>query len=153
MSSEAGSPGTGTLQIRENAMSIGSVHELIARYLESEELDESLLAPDVTFTVMATGDTYRGPEGVRQMLDFFFRVAFDARAEARNVLQDGEHAVWEGHFIGEHTGEFVGLPATRQKVCVPLAVVYDLKDGLIHKGRFYLELPVLLQQIGVGQEA
>jgi len=125
----------------------------MARYFEAEEPDESLLAPDVAFTVMGTGDTYRGPEAVGQMLDYFYRVAFDARADARNVLIDGDHAVWEGHFIGEHTGEFVGLPATGKKVCVPLVVLYDLKDGLIHKGRVYLELPVLLQQIGVEQGA
>ncbi|HSJ53034.1 MAG TPA: ester cyclase [Anaerolineae bacterium] len=133
------------------SMSTGNRHEALARYLESEEPDASLLAPDVAFTVMATGDTYRGPEGVRQMLDYFYQDAFDARSEARNVILDGDHAVWEGHFVGEHTGEFVGLPATGKKVCVPLVVLYDLKDGLIHKGRVYLELPVLLQQIGVGQ--
>ncbi len=134
-------------------MSMGSRRELLARYVESQEPDASLLAPDVTFTVMATGDIYRGPEGVGQMLDYFYRDAFAAHAEARNVLFDGDHAVWEGHFIGEHTGEFAGLPATGRKVCVPLLVIYDLKDGLVHKGRIYLELPVLLQQIGIRQEA
>ena len=84
------------------------------------------------------------------MLDFLYRDAFHARAEPRNVFLDGDHAVWEGHLVGEHTGDFLGLPATGKKVCVPLAVLCDLKDGLIHKGRIYLELPVLLQQIGVG---
>jgi predicted ester cyclase len=154
MSSVVGPPALEALQIRENAMSMstGASHEGLARYFESEEPDASLLAPDVAFTVMATGDTYRGPEGVRQMLDYFYRIAFNAHAEARNVLLDGDHAVWEGHFVGEHTGEFVGLPASGKMVCVPLAVVYDLKDGLIHKGRFYLELPVLFKQIGMGQE-
>ncbi len=135
------------------SMSTGNTRQTMARYFESAEPDVSLFAPDVTFTMMATGDTYRGPEQVRKMLDYFYREAFDARAEARNVLVDGDHAVWEGHFIGEHTGDFVGLAATGKKVCVPLVVLYDLKDGLIHKARFYLELPVLLQQIGVGQEA
>lgn len=135
------------------SMSTGNTHERLARYFDSGEQDLSLLAPDVAFTVMATGDTFRGPEAVRQMLDYFYRDAFHAHAEARNVFVDGDHAAWEGHFVGEHTGEFVGLPASGKKVCVPLVVLYDLKDGRIHKGRVYLELSVLLQQIGVGQEA
>lgn len=135
------------------SMSNGNSHEMLARYLEAEEPDISLLTPDVVFTVMSTGDVYRGPEAVRRMFDHLYRVAFTARSEARNIVLDGEHAVWEGHFIGEHTGEFVGLPASGKKVCVPLAVLYDLKDGAIHRGRVYLELPVLLQQIGMGQEA
>jgi len=135
------------------SMSTRNARETMARYFESAEPDASLFAPDVAFTVMATGDTYRGPDQVRKMLDYFYREAFVARAEARNVLVDGDHAVWEGHFIGEHTGDFVGLAATGKKVCVPLVVLYDLKDGLLHKGRMYLELPVLLQQLGVGQGA
>jgi len=131
----------------------GNARETMARYFESAEPDPSLFAPDVTFTVMATGDTYRGPDRVREMLHHFYRIAFDARAQARNVLVDGDHAVWEGHLVGDHTGEFAGVPATGKKVCVPLVVLYDLKDGLIHKGRVYLELPVLLEQIGQGREA
>jgi hypothetical protein len=31
---------------------------------------------------------------------------------------------------------------------VPLCVVYDLEDGRIKRGRVYLEMPVLLRQLG-----
>jgi steroid delta-isomerase-like uncharacterized protein len=134
-------------------MSNDKTREVMARYFEAHQPDASLFTPDVAFTVMGTGDTHRGPEAVRQMLNYFYRDAFDAHAEPRNVLFDGEHAVWEGHFVGVHKGEFAGLPASGKKVCVPLVVLYDLKDGLIHKARVYLEMPVLLQQIGDGEGA
>mgnify|MGYP003401677375 CR=1 FL=1 len=41
-----------------------------------------------------------------------------------------------------------GIPATGRKVRVPLCVVYDLEAGRIKRGRVYLEMPVLLRQLG-----
>jgi prepilin-type processing-associated H-X9-DG protein len=75
--------------------------------------------------------------------------AFDARAESRNMLWTDGHAVWEGHLIGKHIGEFAGIPATGKDVCVPLCVVYDLAEDEIRRARMYLEMPVLRQQLGV----
>lgn len=37
----------------------------------------------------------------------------------------------EAVFVGTHTGEFVGIPATGRAVAVPYAVFYDLADGEI----------------------
>jgi limonene-1,2-epoxide hydrolase len=36
-------------------------------------------------------------------------------------------------------------------VRVPLCVVYDLQDGRIVRGRVYLEVPVMMQQLGAGK--
>lgn len=35
-------------------------------------------------------------------------------------------------------------------VRVPLCVVYDLERDKIKRGRVYIEMPVLLEQLGVG---
>ena len=34
-------------------------------------------------------------------------------------------------------------------VKVPMCIVYDLENGLITHGRIYIEMPVMLQQLGV----
>jgi predicted ester cyclase len=65
------------------------------------------------------------------------------------MLWTDSHAVWEGHLIGKHIGEFAGIPATGKDVCVPLCVVYDLAEDEIRRARMYLEMPVLRQQLGV----
>lgn len=57
--------------------------------------------------------------------------------------------MWEGDFVGKHTGEFMGIPATNKDVRVPLCVVYDVADGRITEGRVYFEAPALLAQLGV----
>jgi len=108
------------------------------------------MSKDVVFTNMATGEEHRGPDGVLQMLNYIYHIAFDADAESKNTIFADGKAVFEADFIGKHIGEFAGIPATNKQVRVPLCVVYDLENDLIKRGRVYFEMPVLLQQLGVG---
>lgn len=129
-------------------MSVQGTRDAMERYLNSAHRDLSMMADDVVFTTMATGDEHRGVEGVRRMLDHVYHQAFDAHAETRNRIYADDHAVLEGHFVGKHIGTFADIPATGREVRVPLCVVYDLNDGRIVRGRVYLEIPVLLRQLG-----
>jgi steroid delta-isomerase-like uncharacterized protein len=131
-------------------MSTESTHKIMTQYFSSEHSDVSMMAEDVVFTIMATGDEHKSPEGVLQMLNYFYRIAFEATAEMKNfVVADGK-AVSEWDFVGKHTGEFAGIPATGKDVRVPLCVVYDLENDQIKRGRVYFEMPVLMAQLGVG---
>ncbi|MCZ7553132.1 MAG: ester cyclase [Anaerolineales bacterium] len=130
-------------------MSIETTKATMQRYLDSAHGDASTLTEDVAFTVMATGQENRGRDGVLGMLNYFYHVAFDAAAEPRVTIFGENNALWEGEFVGKHIGEFAGVPATGKNVRVPLAVVYDLENGKIKRGRIYFEVPALLQQLGV----
>jgi len=130
-------------------MSIESTRETMLRYFSSEHSDSGMLAEDVVFTIMATGDEHHGREGVLGMLKYFYHVAFDATADTRLTLFGEANAVWEGYLVGRHIGEFAGIPATGKEVRVPLCVVYDLANDQIKRGRVYFEMPALLQQLGV----
>jgi steroid delta-isomerase-like uncharacterized protein len=130
-------------------MSIEETRETILRYLNSEHSDTSMMAEDVVFTIMATGQENHGREGVLGMLNYFYHMAFDATAATRVMLVGENNAMIEGDFVGKHIGEFAGIPATGKDVRVPLCVVYDLHNAQIKRGRVYFELPVLLQQLGI----
>jgi predicted ester cyclase len=98
---------------------------------------------------MDTGQQEVGPEGVMQMLNYFYHVAFEATAETKNlVIADGQ-AVLEAYFTGKHIGEFVGMPATGRDVRVPLCVAYDLENDRIKRARIYLSSGAMLLQLGV----
>ena len=129
-------------------MTIDRTREVMSRYWDSEHQDVSMMAEDVVFTHMATGDEHRGPDGVRRMLDYMYRQAFDATAEIRSRIFGESQAVLEAEFVGKHIGEFAGIPATGRSVRVPLCVVYDLESGMIKRGRVYMEMPVLMRQLG-----
>ncbi len=133
-------------------MSVESTREVVTKYLNSKHSDVSMMADDVVFTNMATGQVHRGPEGILQMLNYFYHIAFDADAETRNTIFADGKAVLEADFVGKHIGEFAGIPATNKQVRVPLCVVYDIENDQIKRGRVYFEMPVLLQQLGVSVE-
>lgn len=131
-------------------MSLDSTREVVTKFLNSKHSDVSMMADDVVFTSMGTGQEHRGPEGVLQMLNYVYHVAFDADAEIKNTIFADGKAVLEADFVGKHIAEFAGIPATNKQVRVPLCVVYDIENDKIKRGRVYFEMPVLLQQLGVG---
>jgi steroid delta-isomerase-like uncharacterized protein len=128
-------------------MSVESTRKIITKYIESKHSDLSVMAKDVIFTHMATGDEHRGPEGVQQMLNFMYHTAFDADAEVKNLIFADGKAVLEADFVGKHIGEFAGIAATNKNVRVPLCVTYDLENDQIKRARVYMEVPVLLKQL------
>ncbi|HNS51003.1 MAG TPA: ester cyclase [Anaerolineae bacterium] len=132
-------------------MSVESTQAVMTRYLQSEHGDVSMMAEDVVFTIMATGQEHRGRDGVMGMLYYFYHVAFDATATSQTILFGDNSAMFEGDFVGRHIGEFAGIPATGKDVRVPICVVYDLESDQIKRGRVYFEMPALMQQLGAAQ--
>lgn len=128
-------------------MSVESTHKVMQQYFDSHHTDVSALAEDVVFTVMATGQEYHGQAEVMGMLQYFYQIAFKGGTEDDTIIIDDGKAVFEGIFVGQHTGEFAGIPATGKNVRVPLCVVYSLKDDKIETGHVYFEMPVLMQQL------
>ncbi len=128
-------------------MSVESTRAAVSKYLDSDHSDLSMMADDVVFTSMASGDEHHGPDGVRQMLQYIYHVAFEAGADIKNMIYDDGKAVMEADFVGKHIGEFAGVPATNRQVRVPLCVVYDLANDRITRGRIYFEIPALLKQL------
>lgn len=130
-------------------MSEASTRDTMMRYFNSEHGDVSMMADDVVFTIMATGQEHKTPAGVMGMLNYFYHVAFDAAATTRTMLFGENNAMVEGDFVGKHIGEFAGIPATGKDVRVPICVVYDLENDKIKRGRVYFEMPALMAQLGI----
>ena len=139
---------TSPFNMQEVTMSVENTQATMMRYFNSEHGDVSMMAEDVVFTIMATGQEHRGRDGVMGMLTYFYHVAFDAAATTRTMLFGQHNAMVEGDFVGKHIGEFAGIPATGKDVKAPLCVVYDLENDQITQGRVYFEMPALMQQLG-----
>lgn len=128
-------------------MSLDSTRSIISKFIDSNHSDLSMLADDVVFTNMATGESYTGPEAVSQMLNYIYHIAFDAHAETRNIIITETNAVFEAEFKGKHIGEFAGISATNKSVNAPLCVVYDIKNDKITSARIYFEVPAIMAQL------
>lgn len=131
-------------------MSVENTRKVITNYVEAEHNDVSMMAEDVVFTIMGTGAEHKGREAVLGMLNYFYNVAFDAHAETYNMVFGESGATLEARFIGKHIGEFAGIPPTGKEVNVPLCVVYDVEGDQITQGRVYMEMPIMMAQLGAG---
>lgn len=130
-------------------MSIENTRATMERFFNAQHGDVSMMADDVVFTLMSTGEEYHGTEAVNGMFQYLYHIAFDAAANPHMVLYGDHNAVAELDFIGRHVGEFAGIPATGKDVKVPLCVVYDLEQEKIKRARIYFESPALLKQLGI----
>jgi predicted ester cyclase len=79
-------------------------------------------ADNVTFTMMGPGQEVKGKVEVEQFIRYFHELAFDAQVVVKNTVVDDGKATLEADFVGTHTGEFFGVPATGKQVSVPYAV-------------------------------
>ena len=53
----------------------------------------------------------------------------------------------EADFVGIHTSEFLGIPATGRSVQVLYCVVYDLREDKITALRAYIPMDLFTQQL------
>lgn len=121
----------------------------VLAYFETHDL--KYIAEDGVFRNMSNGETYSGRAEIGAMLHYFYRVAFDAKAELKNYVITEDKAMVEAVVKGKHIGEIDGIPATGKEICVPMCITYRLQDGLITEGHIYLQTDVLMKQLGVKQ--
>lgn len=129
-------------------MSVESTRKVIEAYFNSDHSDTSMMADDVVFTDMASGQEHRTPEGVQSMLNWFYHVAFEATAETTNLVVGDGHAVLEGIVVGKHIGEFAGIPPTNKEFRAPICVSYDVENDMLKRGRIYFSVASFMAQVG-----
>jgi steroid delta-isomerase-like uncharacterized protein len=102
---------------------------------------------DVTWTTVGNSQELRGREPVRDFLIWMHTQAFDAHPKVTTLLVGDGHAALEADFVGIHSGEFLGMPATGRSVQVPYCVVYDLREDKIAALRAYIPMELFAQQL------
>jgi predicted ester cyclase len=83
---------------------------------------------DVSWTTVGGGQELHGRGPVRDFLIWMHTQAFNAHPKIKTLVVGDGQAVLEADFVGTHTGEFLGIPASGRSVQVPYCVVYDLQQ-------------------------
>lgn len=129
-SAQESSPAAGV----PGAMSLEETRAAIDAYLAALVAREDIapfFSDDVVLDLVDVGQQIQGRDGVAGAIVELHEQTFDARPEVTSLLVGEGTAALEAVFVGTHTGEFVGIPATGRQVAVPYAVFYDLADGEI----------------------
>ena len=115
--------------------------EVMTAYLEGH--DVSRIAEDAVFTIMGSGQEFRGLAAINRMFDYFYEQAFGAIYEVKHTVIAAGEAVCEMELAGRQLMEVGGVAPTGREVRVPFCVVYELADDLIRRARVYFEVDAL----------
>jgi steroid delta-isomerase-like uncharacterized protein len=139
------------MAIRETTYIAQNIHPLWTNR-EFDRILSEMIAEDVEWTTVPTGETFRGHEGFRQFMEGWSDAFPDGRAEDTNVYVGEDFAVTEFVGRGTHTGTLrtpAGeIPPTERSVEWPLCEVYQIRDGKIVRGRTYFDAASLMDELG-----
>jgi predicted ester cyclase len=109
------------------------------RALTTRSAFAEFLTDDVTLVMVGAGMSAQGRADVEGLIRFAHEQAFDGRPELKSLIvaTDGQRAAAEFDFVGRHSAEFAGIPATGRDVRVPYSAHYDLSNGGISALRIY----------------
>jgi ketosteroid isomerase-like protein len=107
-----------------------------------------LADPEIEWTTTGRyveAGTYRGHEGVRQYLGAALAEFDDARTDADEYIDAGDHVVVASRFSG--TGKRSGIP-----VELEMTIVYTIRDGKIVRARNFEDKAEALRAAGLTEQ-
>ncbi len=116
------------------AIGVEATQSIIDAYLAALVAREDIapfFSDDVVLDLVDVEQQIQGRDAVAGAIVALHEQTFDARPELTNLIVGEGTAAVEAIFVGTHTGEFAGIPATGRQVAVPYAVFYDVDNGEI----------------------
>jgi len=123
---------TGTAE--PSAMSIDETQAVMDAYLAALVGREDIapyFSDDAAFELVDVDQRVEGRDAVVDAIVELHQQTFDAHPELTNLVIGEGVAAAELVFVGTHTGDFAGIPASGREVAVPYAAFYDLADAEI----------------------
>jgi predicted ester cyclase len=112
-------------------MSVEATAKTIRSYLVARGDFADYFTNDVSWTTIGGSQELHGRGPVRDFLIWMHTQAFNARPKIKTLVVGDGQAALEADFVGTHTGEVLGMPASGKSVQVPYCVVYDLQHNRI----------------------
>ena len=113
----------------------------------NEAVADELLA-DIFRNHTAPPGTSPDKHGVKAYFAAFRRAVPDLHAQVHDMLADGDKVVTRKTFHGTHTGEFMGLPATKNAISVDVIDIVRVRDGKFVEHWNVLDTLALMRQMG-----
>jgi steroid delta-isomerase-like uncharacterized protein len=115
------------------------------------------VTPDAQLTVAATGDSYTGPDGLRQYSTMWADAFPDGEITLDRLIPSGDNLIVEFTEHGTHTGTWSAptgsIPATGHSVTLHVCDVLEFSDGKLCQQRTYFDGDSLMMQLGVSDGA
>ena len=128
-------------------------HESIVRnvltLIDARKLDEAFefYAPDYVYHGPG-GQELRGRDGIRGLWEIFLGGFPDLSSTVDELISHGDKLVMRWTVRGTHTGEFLGIAPTNNKIALPITEIFVIADGQLVEAWDRYDRLHLLEQIG-----
>jgi len=91
----------------------------------------------------------RGREGLKDVIRMFDAAFPDFRYEVADVVAEGDRVAVRDVFRGTHEGDFMGIPATGNRVAIQAIHIYRLEGGRLAEHWVARDDLGMMRQLGV----
>ncbi|HEX9177670.1 MAG TPA: ester cyclase [Mycobacterium sp.] len=109
--------------------------DLVDRFVAVDYINHNVFVPD-------------GREANRRFWASFFTALPDVTATVEDLVISGDRVVGRFIYRGTHAGEFIGIPATGQRVEMRSIDIWRVEGGMFNEHWDELNTLQLLQQMG-----
>lgn len=133
---------------------VAAIGRMLTDVYNARDFDrlDDVIAPDAEYRNVATGEVFRGAEGMKQYQRAWVAAFPESRVEIRNFAACGETVTVEFVGRGRQTGPLNTpqgtIEPTGRDVELALCDVLTVRDGRITGGRTYFDLASLMRQLG-----
>jgi steroid delta-isomerase-like uncharacterized protein len=97
----------------------------------------------------APPDRQRGRQSLKDVVRMFESAFPDFRYEVEDVITEGEKVAVRDHFRGTHQGDFMGIPATGNRVTMEAIHIYRFSEGKLAEHWVARDDLGMMRQLGV----
>lgn len=94
------------------------------------------------------GQELTGRGGIRELWELFLEAFPDLTASVDEAICEGDKVAFRCTVRGTHTGEFLGIPASRRSITLPVTEVCRFGNGTLLEAWDQYDRLHLLEQIG-----
>ena len=108
-----------------------------------------LFAPDLLWYSPSNSPTPMSKEESHEFIIMALKALPDLSHKIEEIIAVGDKVILRAIDIGTHTGEFLGIPATGNKIEFSVIVIFQIKDGKIVEMREDADMLGFMQQLGM----
>lgn len=114
---------------------------------DREEHLETSYAPDYVNHDPAPGKP-PDREGLFSTLKLFKSAFTNTTIRIEEIVEEGDTLAWRWRYRADHTGDFMGVPATGKQVAMSGISIFRFRDGKIVEGWNNMDMIGLMTQLG-----
>lgn len=140
---------------QENSKMIRTIFDALNR--RDFDTIQKHIATNAEIINIPRDQTFKGPEGVRQLMQNRINIASDGKCEIKNLIACEDAVAVEYTTKGKHDGMFITpfegeFPATGKTINLKYFDSITIQNGKITKWHTYFDMATVMRQIGILHE-